>query len=268
MFDSAADAMLLVEEFGHIVLANTTAQQLFGYSADELSGLTVEILIVPRYRKQYRYHQAQFLSHPMKRSMGVGNELMVVDRDGKEMLLDISLSPIVIQKQLYILITFNAAKRRLDVEQALRVSEERLRLAKQAAGLGIFDYEIKRNIVYWDDQMRKLWGDHSEKTVSYEEFVARIHPEDRAARQRAIDCAMNPAGNGEFKAEYRVVNSINGDERYIAAMGRVYFEAGQPNRLVGVTRDVTEQKNIEKKLQMQRDETEDILKQQVAARTA
>lgn len=166
------------------------------------------------------------------------------------------------------MVSFNVANSNLDVEEALRVSEERLRLAKQAAGLGIFDYDIKRNIVYWDKQMRKFWGEPSESTISYEEFVARIHPEDRAARQEAIDCAMNPAGNGEYRAEYRVVNTANGAELWIAAMGQVYFEAGQANRLVGITRDVTEQKNIQKKLQTQRDEAESILKQQVAARTA
>ncbi|PXX12593.1 PAS domain S-box-containing protein [Nitrosomonas ureae] len=268
MFEAAADAMLLAEESGHIVLVNPAAQQLFGYSADELSGLAIEILIVPRYRKQYRYHQEIFLNKPTKRSMGAGNELMVLSRDGKEMLLDISLSPIRVQQQLYVLITFNAINRRLDVEEALRISEERLRLAKQAAGLGIFDYDIKRNIIYWDKQMRKLWGEPSETTVSYEEFVARIHPEDRAARQTVIEYAMNPAGNGEFKAEYRIVDPINSSERWISASGRVYFEAGYANRLIGVTRDVTEQKNAQKKLQMQRDETENILKQQIAARTA
>jgi len=57
MFDAIADAMLLTEDSGHIVLVNPAAQQLFGYSADELSGIAIGMLIVPRYRKQYRYHQ-------------------------------------------------------------------------------------------------------------------------------------------------------------------------------------------------------------------
>ncbi len=268
LFDAAADAMLLTEDSGHIVLVNPVAQKLFGYTEDELSGLAVEILIVPRYRKQYRYCHELFLSEPIKHSVSVSNEFVAQGRDHKEMLLDVSLSPIEAQQQLYILITFNVASRRLEAEGALRASEERLRLAKQAAGLGIFDCDLKRNIVYWDNQMRKLWGEHLGETVSYEEFVARIHPEDRRARQSAIDHAMNPAGDGEFKAEYRVVNSANGITRWISARGRVYFDNGQPDRLVGVTRDVTEQKNLQKKLQAQRDETENIFKQQVAALTA
>lgn len=267
VFEAAADAMVLTEDSGCIVLINPSAQQLLGYAADELNGLAIETLIAPRYRKQYRYYQEFFSNKPVKRSMSVGNELVVLDRDGKEILLEVSLSPIKVQHQLFILIIFNVARRRVEAEDALRTSEERLRLAKQAAGLGIFDYDCHRNIVYWDKQVRELWGEHSE-TVSYEEFVAMIHPEDRAARQAAIDYAMDPTSNGEFRAEYRVINPSNDTERWISAMGRVYFEGGCANRLVGVTRDVTEQKNAQKKLQAHRDETESILKQQVAARTA
>ncbi len=268
VFEAAADAMILADDAGRIAVVNPTAQRLLGYTGGELEGVTVEMLIAPRYRKQYRYYQDLFLKRPAKRAMSAGNELIVLHRDGKEMLLDISLSPVKKKQQLFVLIIFNAARRRLDTEEALRISEERLRLAKQAAGLGIFDYDFKRNIVFWDKQMRKLWGKNSENTVSYEEFVAAIHPEDREARQLAIEKAMDPASNGEFKAQYRIINPLNGMECWISAHGRVYFESGHPHRLIGVTRDVTEQKKIQKKLQLQRDETESILKQQVAARTA
>lgn len=267
VLEGAADAMLLTEESGHILLVNSCAQQLLGYSAGELNGIAIETLIAPRYRKQYQYYQEFFYDKSMKCSMSVGNELVVLDRDGKEIWLEVSLSPIRAHQQLFILIIFNVATRRFEAEKALRTSEERLRLAKQAAGLGIFDYDCNRNIIYWDEQVRELWGERSE-TVSYEEFVAMIHPDDRAARDAAINHAMNPASNGEFRAEYRVINPDSDAERWISAMGRVYFEDGCPNRLVGVTRDVTEQKNAQKKLQAQRAETENIFKQQVAARTA
>lgn len=268
VFDAAADAMLLADGSGRIVWINDAAQHLLGYQKSELTGLAFEMLVTPRYRKQYRYYQKLFFNKPAKRALNAGNELVALNYEGKELLLDISLSPIKVKQQVYVLMVFSAAKRRLDAEEALRASEERLRLAKQAADLGIFDYDFKRNIVYWDEQMRKLWGKQSEKTVSYEEFVAAIHPEDRAARQAAIDKAMDPASTGEFKAQYRIINPSNGVERWISARGRVYFEDGYPRRLIGITRDITEQKKSQKKLQVQRGETENILKQQVAVRTA
>ncbi|GJL73657.1 MAG: hypothetical protein NMNS01_28560 [Nitrosomonas sp.] len=268
LFDAAADAMLLVDDTGHIVLANPTAQLLFGYSEDELCGLTVELLMPARYRKQHLHHRELFLRKPERRSMGGGKALAALNRDGEEMMLDISLSPIKTPEQPYVLTTFNVVDQRLQTEKALRASEERLRLAKQAAGLGVFDYDYIRKIFYWDKQMRKLWGRHSDNPISYEEFIAVIHPQDRAVRQTAVDYALDPTSSGEYKAEYRVIHPTNGVERWISSIGQVHFEAGYAARLVGVARDVTEQKNLEKKLKEQRNETETLFKQQVAARTA
>lgn len=268
LFDAIADAAIVIENTGHVVLMNPAAQRLFGYSENELMGLAVEMLITPRYRKQYRYYQTLFLDKPAKLPMGTGNELIACDRSGQEMLLDVSFSPIEIQQQLYVLITFSVSRQRLKVEDTLRVNEECLRLAKQAASFGIFDYDFKRGVVYWDKQMREFWGGYPGEIISYEGFVAMIHPADRAGRQAALDYAMNPVSHGAYKAEYRVINPLDKTERWIAVAGRVYFEANSATRLVSVARDVTEQKIFQKQLRMPRNETEKILEQQAAARTA
>ncbi|HNP51769.1 MAG TPA: PAS domain S-box protein [Nitrosomonas nitrosa] len=268
LFYAAADAMLLADNSGRIVLTNLAAQLLFGYTEAELCGQTVETLMPPRYRKQHRRHREFYFNKPEKRAMGGGKELAAQSRDGKELMLDISLSPIKEQEQLYVLITFNLVDQRLEAEKALRASEERFRLVKQAAGLCVFDCDCERKTIYWDEQIRRLWGGDSNETLTYGEFMAMIHPEDRAARQAAYDQAIDPASNGKYNAESRVINPKNGDEHWIATVGRVYFETGRASRLIGIVRDVTEQKNIEKKLQAQRAETEALFKQQVAVSTA
>ena len=267
LFDAIADAAIVIESTGHVVLMNPAAQQLFGYTENELMGLAVEMLITPRYRKQYRYYQTLFLDKPAKLPMGTGNEIMVCNRSGQEMLLDMSFSPIEVQ-QLYVLITFTISRQRLKVEDTLRVREECLRLAKQAAGFGIFDYDFKRGVVYWDKQMREFWGGYPGEIISYEGFVAMIHPADRAGRQAALDYAMNPVSHGAYKAEYRVIDPLDKAERWIAVVGRVYFEGDHANRLVSVARDVTEQKILQKELRVPRNEAEKIFEQQAAARTA
>ncbi len=268
LFDAVADAAIVIENTGHVVLMNLAAQQLFGYSENEFMGLAIEMLITPRYRKQYRYYQTLFFDKPAKLPMGIGNELVACDRSGQEILLDVSFSPIEVQQQLYVLITFTVSQQRLKVEDTLRVREECLRLAKQAAGFGIFDYDFKRGVVYWDKQMREFWGGYPGEVISYEGFVAMIHPADRAGRQAALDYAMNPASHGVYKAEYRVIDPLEKTERWIAVAGQVYFKAGSANRLVSVARDVTEQKIIPEKLRVSRNEAEDIPEQQVVARIA
>ena len=267
LFDAAVEAKLLVDASGRIVLANPSTQLLFGYSEDEICELTVEMLMPARYREQHRNYRAFFLNNPEKRTMGDGKALAALHRDGTEIMLDISLSPIKTQEQLYILIAFIMTDQRIKAEEALRASEERLRLAKQAAGLGIFDCDCKNKVIYWDEQMRRLWGQDSDDSISYDKFLSVIHPEDRAARKAAYNRAIDPTGDGEYSAEFRVIHSTSGIEHWIATTGRVHFKAGYAKRLVGVARDVTEQKTLQKKLQEQRDETESLFKQQVAIRT-
>jgi PAS domain S-box-containing protein len=116
--------------------------------------------------------------------------------------------------------------------------------------------------------MRDIWGEESEKSVSYKKFVSAIHPEDRAARQAVVKHAIAHGANGEYNVEYRVINPNDGVERWIATVGRMHFSEGRARRLLGVARDITDQKMLEQTLQAQRAEMETLFKQQVAAQTA
>lgn len=265
LFDAAPDAMLLIDTSAIITAANPIARQLLAYAAAEIVGLGITKLMPQRYQEAYLGQFADFCSKPQIQTMG--SQLIVVDHEHQELLVQIKLSPIATTQQLYILATFNLAERRNKVTEALRASEERLRLAKQAAGLGVFDFDSNHNIMHWDERMRELWGAESNKLVSYKRFITAIHPEDRAARLAALTRAIDPQGNGEYHAEYRVMNPIDGIERWVATIGRMHFEDGHATRLVGVARDITAQKNLEKKLQDHRSESETLFTQQVAAQT-
>lgn len=150
----------------------------------------------------------------------------------------------------------------------LRVSEDRLRLAKTAAGMGIFDRDIASGSLAWDERVRELWGVASDEPVGYATFLAGVHPDDRSATQAAVERALDPAGGGEYHAEYRVVNRADGGVRHVAANGRVLFEDGRPVRLIGTIQDVTERKRLEKEVQERRNQMELLVNQQVASQTA
>ncbi|HNV88762.1 MAG TPA: PAS domain S-box protein [Methylotenera sp.] len=268
LFNAAADAMLLLDATGHVIQANSAALLLLEYTEDAICGLEAEALMPFRFREPHRQYRQAFYNKPEKRSMGHGRDLFVLSRSGKELAVDIGLSPIQTKQQLFTLITFYPADKRHQVEQALLASEERLRLAKQAAGFGIFHFDAKHDVIHWDERMRELWGEDSGDSISYEKFVAVINPLDREIRRAALERASDSAGNGEFKVEYRVTNPKDGIERWVSTVGRMHFEDGHATRLIGIARNITERKANEKKLQAQRAETENVFKQQVAARTA
>lgn len=268
LFDAVADAMLLISNTGHVVQANTASQQLLGYTAQEIIGLEVEALIPEGYRKHHHHHRVGFIKNPEKRAMGSGNDLSVLTKDGKELAVDIGLSPIHHESELYVLITFYSVFKRQEVERALRISEERLRLAKKAAGLVVFDFDEKLKMHDENEALMAFWGSDSDKNNQNNKNVSVIHPQDKAIRDSAIRDAITPTGNGEFNVEYRVINLADNSIHWVSATGKAHFKDGRATRLLGAARDITEQKILEKKLQDQHAETETLFAKEVATQTA
>src|SRR5665647_1088741 len=150
---------------------------------------------------------------------------------------------------------------RRQTEDALRISEERLQLSQRAAGLGIFDRDLTSGALYLDERARALWGLEPEADLTYEKFLARIHPEDRAATRAAVDRACDPTGNGDYHQDFRIIRPIDGIERWLSASGRVFFEAGHAVRHVGTLQDITESKQAKETLRKSRDQLKTFIQQ-------
>ncbi|SHF32405.1 PAS domain S-box-containing protein [Arenibacter palladensis] len=94
LLESAPDAMVIVNEAGKINMINKQAEKLFGYSAKELKGKSVEILIPEAYSAKHPGHRAGFFANPKTRHMGEGRELFAINKKGKLIPIQISLSPL------------------------------------------------------------------------------------------------------------------------------------------------------------------------------
>jgi PAS domain S-box-containing protein len=93
--------------------------------------------------------------------------------------------------------------RRQTVEQHLRDSEEQLRLAQEASGVGVWDWDPRSDLVEWSDQTFRIFGlKPSERKLDESSVLKLIHPEDRAAVKLAIREALRPGGG--YDAEYRI----------------------------------------------------------------
>ena len=272
LFDAVIDAMLLVDSSGQIMLANPAAQHLLGYTHDELRSLDVEQLMPARFRENHRHYRKQFLAEPRQRLMGSTCELAILNRHGEEVAVNISLSPIAIKEQaakaIYILVTFIALDRRRQAENALRESEERLWLIKQAAGAGIFDIDCANGRIYCDERMRELWWNEADEIMTLGKFFSTVHLSDRAKCQKLFEEALNPGMEGKCRTAFRIINGSEHSERWIATLSQTQFDNGSAKRIVGIARDITERKLLEQTLQQQRNETELLFNKQVAILTA
>jgi len=130
-------------------------------------------------------------------------------------------------------------------EHALRVSEARLRAAIELAGLGVYSWDPVTGVLEWDERLRAMWGLLAGAPVDIKVYEAGIHPDDLDRVREAIAACIDPAGDGRYNVEYRVLGHSDGIVRHISTMGQTTFAHGQAIGFIGAAIDVTEQRSRE-----------------------
>jgi PAS domain S-box-containing protein len=143
--------------------------------------------------------------------------------------------------------TFDICDRKR-AEAALHESEERLRQAVRVSGIGIFDHDHVKKEIYWSPEQRAIHGQDAESPVTLDVYYSRVHPADRERIVEQIRRAHDPAGDGLFDAENRLLLP-DGSVRWISTRSQTFFE-GQgedrhPVRTVGAVTDITEWRRSE-----------------------
>jgi len=141
---------------------------------------------------------------------------------------------------------FASALARKQAEKTLRESEARLSVATNAAGAGLWIMEPDTGHVWVTPKTRELFLFAPDEELNYESLFKGIHPEDRDRVKQAVQQAVQA---GEFlRSEYRIVLP-DGNIRWMIARGQRYLTStGEPVRMVGVSLDITERKQMEEQL--------------------
>jgi len=120
LLESTPDPMVIVDTHGKITMANRQALSFFGYGQDELVGHSVELLIPPRFRGGHSALFNGYVNHNETRPMGSGRELYALTRDGNEVAVEISLSPIQTDDGVLIASALRDITKRKLAEELLR----------------------------------------------------------------------------------------------------------------------------------------------------
>ncbi len=137
-------------------------------------------------------------------------------------------------------------------EKRLAVSEESLRLATEAAEIGIWDVDLETGALTWSARTKAMFGFSPGAHCTMEDFYAGLHPEDRAATVEAFASALDPERRLVYDVEYRTIGREDGIVRWVAAKGLGLFEdTGRCVRALGTAIDITARKLLDEQLENQ-----------------
>ena len=247
-FEKAVETMqigvTITDLEGTILYTNPAEAKMHGYAVEELIGVNAGVF------SPLQNHRQAVSSDDLALMTSWRRETENARKDGS--VFPVHLMSDVVRNSrgepIGIVSTCEDISERKRAELALRESEERYSLAAAGANDGLWDWDLKSNKVFFSQRWKSMLGyADSDIGSGLEEWLKRVHPEDRARVQSEIDRhlqALSPYLESEFRIQHR-----DGSYRWVLCRGlAVRDEAGKPHRIAGSHSDLTARKRVEEQL--------------------
>ncbi len=257
LMDTLPAGILIMDRAGVIKRTNRFLRELLGYEKDELidkegrlifsgEGEILDRITTAVQDRDESYSEEITLLTKSEETVSVvisANDLLGLGQEDRELLcalIDIT--------------------ERKEKTRALHESKRRLSLALNVARAGVWEWNLQTGEEYWDENTERIFGlSPGHFGGNYDDFIKRVHPEDRRALQEAAEEAIE--SNGEFEKEFRIWAGDT-DEKWLLSRGEVFQdEDGNPETMLGVTMDITERKSSQLALEESIEEKESLLKE-------
>jgi PAS domain S-box-containing protein len=245
IIDSAMDAIITLDDARRITLFNPAAERMFGYRAEAMIGTTIDILLPERLRPIHQQHVLDFAGSDLSSASPVqARELCARRQDGSEFPIEITVSRTRIHgEQAYTAILRDVSERKAS-EQILRDRELDLTRAQAVGHIGSWRLDVRKNELTWSEENHRIFEAPAGTAMTYEFFLERVHPDDRAYVDREWQAALTGA---PYDIEHRLL--VNGRVKWVREKANLEFtDAGDLVGGFGITQDITDIKQAEQAL--------------------
>ncbi|HEX8771901.1 MAG TPA: PAS domain S-box protein, partial [Acidimicrobiales bacterium] len=248
VIDAAADAYVGMDRSGCITDWNRQAEAIFGWRVDEVLARSLADTIIPaQHRQTHRDGLARFVATGEAHILNQRIEITAIDRHGREFPVELTVwatgdSSDSVRFSAFV---HDISERRTH-QDALRESEtkhrrlaEQLVVAQEIGGIGSWEWDIAADQVKWSNQLCRLFGvEPGRHPLTYEDYLAAVHPDDRASVDAAIREAL--ATGQSFGFDHRVALP-DASIRIVRARGEVTLgDAGAAVYMAGTAQNVTD----------------------------
>lgn len=227
-------------QYAYLAEANAAMAKMYGFKSPKpMVGLRLGDLLIESDPNNMAYLEA-FIQNGYNLS---GVESHEVDKDGNDKYFRNSLVGVI--ENGYVIRAWGTQQ---DVTQekisaeALSRSEERLNMALQASNMGIWEWDVANDRLYWSPELKEQFGLKPKEDITYDKYVTLIHPDDRAFSRACIENSLKTGDPYTF--EHRIIWP-NGETHWLLGKGRAYLENGKPVRMLGTTTNIDAQKKTE-----------------------
>jgi len=239
LIDATPDALVVVDKAGRIVRINQQLETMFGYERDELLGQMLEVLLPERFQQGHTLHRANYFAQPCIRPMGVGQDLVARRKDGSEVSVEISLSPLTIGARTFAVSTIRDVTERKQMEVELAKKTGELENFLENANVGIHRVGMDGVIQWANREELALFGYTAEEYIGH--HITEFH-----ADQTSIQDILQRLSCGERLRDYFApLKCKDGSIKHVSINSSALRVDGKLVHTRCFTRDVTERKRAE-----------------------
>lgn len=236
LMDVSPDAIFVSDYQGVVQYVNQATLHLLGYERAEMLGKSFFDFVPDKWRELYRKNLSELVQ--VKKHMRIESPLL--RKDGRRVELELNANCIFNDGLVYG--AFRDIGQSKEVEKRMKQLVDKMTLATSAARMGVVDFNIAEDLLVFDRRGCQLHGftEQDEYRVNYAGYQETLHPEDRAGVHDKVMQAI--ADHGDLHMQFRVILP-GGQIRNIEAFVNVTLDSrGEAARMLGVCRDITQQK--------------------------
>ncbi|MGC1632608.1 MAG: PAS domain S-box protein, partial [Gelidibacter sp.] len=239
--EAVSEGVVVVDQNQKIVSTNASANAMFGYETNELTGQSLNVLIPNTYHPKHSDHFTSFFNKSEKRKMGRGRYLFGLKKDSKEFPVEVGLNPFTLYDQTYVMALVTDVTIRKEIEENLNLKSEAL----QAAGNGIIisDALQKDNpIIYFNPAFQELTGYSPEEILGKNCRFLQAEDTDQESVTKLREAIQKEKSCQVTLRNYKKDGTLFWNELYI---NPIKNHDGLVTHYIGIQNDITKRKNAE-----------------------